>query len=65
MWTVSLGVAGTSVARSAAELSYVPVSDSRELPPGVVAVDAASHTVVGSFRFPGGGTPHSVAFDPR
>ena len=32
---------------------------------GVVAVDARSRTVVRRYRFPGGGTPHGIVFDPE
>jgi YVTN family beta-propeller protein len=45
-------------------LSYVCVSGGGQSSPGVVAVDAASRTVVDRFRFPGGGWPHDVVFDP-
>ena len=61
---VSLADPATGSALSARQLSYVCVSGSRDFPPGVVAVDAGSRTVVRRFRFPGGGSPHDVVFDP-
>mgnify|MGYP001586496271 CR=1 FL=1 len=63
--TVPLGGPATRAALPAAQLSYIGVSGSGEFAPGVIAVDAASQTVVNRFRFPGGGSPQGVVFDPR
>jgi YVTN family beta-propeller protein len=64
----TIAVAGATSAPtrlSAAQRSYVCVSDSAGGPAAVLAVDASARTVVGRFRFPGGGSPHSAIFDPR
>jgi feruloyl esterase len=45
-------------------LSYVCVSGDGQTLPGVVALDAASRSVVNRYRFPGGGSPYDVVFDP-
>ncbi len=60
---VSLQLRATG-AQPAAQLSYLAVPGSSEYPPGVIAIDPASGSVVRRFRFPGGGSPHAVAFDP-
>jgi hypothetical protein len=64
MQTVSPEIQTTRRALRAAQLSYVCASGGSEFSPGVMALDAASRTLVYRFRFPGGGSPHSVAFDP-
>jgi len=64
----TIAVAGATSAPtrlSAAQRSYVCVSDSAGGPAAVLAVDASARTVVGRFRFPGGGSPHTAIFDPR
>jgi DNA-binding beta-propeller fold protein YncE len=62
--TVSPAAQATRSALPAEQLSYVCVSDGSQFSPGVIALDAASYTVVNRFRFPGGGSPHGVVFDP-
>jgi YVTN family beta-propeller protein len=65
---LTIAVAGATSAPttlSAAQRSYVCVSDGTGGPAAVLAIDASARTVVGRFRFPGGGSPHSVIFDPR
>jgi len=61
---VSLAGPASRRALPAGQLSYACVPDSSEFPSGVVAVDARSRTVVRRYRFPGGGSPHHVVFDP-
>ncbi len=62
---VSLAAAATGAALPAQSLSYIPIASNDDLTAGVVAVDAASRTVVRRFRLPGGGSPYEVVFDPR
>jgi YVTN family beta-propeller protein len=61
---VSLAGPASGAALPAEQLSYACVPDSGEFPGGVAAVDARSRTVVRRYRFPGGGSPHDVVFDP-
>jgi YVTN family beta-propeller protein len=64
----TVAVAGATSAPttlSAAQRSYVCVSDGTGGPAAVLAIDASAQTVVSRFRFPGGGSPHSAIFDPR
>jgi YVTN family beta-propeller protein len=61
---VSLAGPASGTALPAGQLSYACVPDSSEFPGGVVAVDARSRTLVRRYRFPGGGLPHDVLFDP-
>jgi hypothetical protein len=61
---VSLAGPASGAALSAGQLSYACIPDSTEFPSGVVAVDARSRTVVRRYRFPGGGSPHQVVYDP-
>jgi YVTN family beta-propeller protein len=60
---MSLASSPAGSAMTARQLSYVCVAGSSELAPGVVAIDAGTRTVVRRFRFPGGGSPHTVVFD--
>ena len=50
---------------SAAQRSYVCVSDGGGAPAAVLAIDASAGTIVGQFRLPGGGSPHTAIFDRR
>ena len=59
------GITSAPTTLSAAQRSYVCVSDGAGGPAAVLAIDASARTVVGRFRFPGGGSPHSAIFDPR
>jgi YVTN family beta-propeller protein len=61
---VSLAGPASGAALSAGRLSYACVPESSEFQSGVVAVDARSRTVVRRYRFPGGGSPHTVLYDP-
>jgi YVTN family beta-propeller protein len=61
---VSLDQPAGSVTVSPAELSYI-VPGGSDGTAEVVAIHPASRTVVTRFRFPGGGSPGDVAFDPR
>ena len=61
---VSLAGSVRGAALSAQYLSYLPVAGSDDVPAGVVAVDAASRTIVRRFRLPGGGSPYAVVFNP-
>jgi hypothetical protein len=63
--TIAVAGASAPTTLSAAQRSYVCVSDGTGGPAAVLAIDASARTVVGRFRFPGGGSPHSVIFDPR
>jgi YVTN family beta-propeller protein len=61
---VSLGGSASGAAVPAGQLIYASVSGSSGIPPGVVAIDPSSGSVVHRFRIPGGGSPRHVVFDP-
>ena len=60
---VPLRAVASLTAPSATEPLYIPVSDSSEVPAGVIMVDAATQRVVQQFRLPGRGTPRAAVLD--